>query len=413
MLRILNLRVMPLAFVAVALIFWSGLASASGSQNGRIVFTSDRSGSWQIYTMNPDGSDQVQVTNLAPSDDTRSAFPSTSPDGQRIAFNYNAGDGPDLYVINVDGSGLRQLTSDHSSGFPRWSPDGKRLALATASKLGTGVIATMPADGSGKRKILTTDLWDSFSPIYTPDGKQIVFQSSIGGYVSTVRIMNADGSNQRRLTPAALRGAPYDVSPDGKSILVISNENSPPALRNGVFAMNLDGSGLKHLAPLSKFHHDLYPSYSPDGTKIAFISDRFSIDITKFTYGTFDIVTMNVDGSNLTDVAPAVGFCPDDGNCVDALWGRNLSGFELTEGGMAGLTNQAANQGVEMQPSACTSGNGMTNDLFDGVGTGAAATCIPIGHACYGPGPTHCCPAPFPHHSFCSSRTGWGTCLMN
>jgi len=48
MLRILNLRVMPLAFVAVALIFWSGLASASGSQNGRIVFTSDRSGSWQI-----------------------------------------------------------------------------------------------------------------------------------------------------------------------------------------------------------------------------------------------------------------------------------------------------------------------------------------------------------------------------
>jgi hypothetical protein len=102
-----------------------------------------------------------------------------------------------------------------------------------------------------------------------------------------------------------------------------SNENSPSALRNGVFAMNPDGSGLTHLAPLSKFHHDLYPSYSPDGTKIAFVSDRFSTDITEFTYGTFDIVTMNVDGSNLTDVAPGVGFCPDDGNCVDALWGAN------------------------------------------------------------------------------------------
>jgi Tol biopolymer transport system component len=87
--------------------------------------------------------------------------------------------------------------------------------------------------------------------------------------------------------------------------------------------MNPDGSGLTHLAPLSKFHHDLYPSYSPDGTKIAFVSDRFSTDITEFTYGTFDIVTMNVDGSNLTDVAPGVGFCPDDGNCVDALWGAN------------------------------------------------------------------------------------------
>jgi len=331
MLRILNLRTMPLALVVVVLISWSGLASASGNQNGRIVFTSNRTGSWQIYTMNPDSSDQVQVTNLPPLDDTRSAFPSISPDGQRIAFNYNAGDGPDIYVINVDGTGLRPLTSDHSSELPRWSPDGKSLVFGTASELGTSVIATMAVDGDGKRKILTTDLWDSFGGIYTPDGKRIVFQSSIGGYVSTVRIMNADGCNQRRLTPAALRGAPFDVSPDGKSILVFSNLNSPPALRNDVFAMNLHGRGLKHLAPLSQFHHDLYPSFSPDGTKIAFVSDRFSTDITKFTYGTFDIVTMNIDGSNLTDVAPGVGFCPDDGNCVDAMWGRSPSEHALGE----------------------------------------------------------------------------------
>jgi len=46
-------------------------------------------------------------------------------------------------------------------------------------------------------------------------------------------------------------------------------------------------------------------------------------------------------------------------------------------------------------------------------GTGGAPTCIPIGDACFGPGPTRCCAAPFPHHSFCSSRTGWGRCFMN
>jgi probable HAF family extracellular repeat protein len=40
-------------------------------------------------------------------------------------------------------------------------------------------------------------------------------------------------------------------------------------------------------------------------------------------------------------------------------------------------------------------------------------SCVPLGQPCYGPGPTHCCPAPFPHHSFCSSRTGWGRCYMN
>jgi len=97
--------------------------------NGRIAFTSDRSGSWQIYTMNPDGADQVQVTNLAPNDGTQSALPSISPDGRQLAFNYDAGDGFDLYVINIDGTGLRQLTTDHASLFPRWSPDGRELLL--------------------------------------------------------------------------------------------------------------------------------------------------------------------------------------------------------------------------------------------------------------------------------------------
>ena len=43
----------------------------------------------------------------------------------------------------------------------------------------------------------------------------------------------------------------------------------------------------------------------------------------------------------------------------------------------------------------------------------SAPSCIPVGKSCYGPGPLKCCPAPFPHHSFCSSSTGFGTCLMD
>ena len=46
-------------------------------------------------------------------------------------------------------------------------------------------------------------------------------------------------------------------------------------------------------------------------------------------------------------------------------------------------------------------------------GTGVAGSCIRIGGSCFGPGSAHCCPAPFPHHSFCSSRTGFGVCLIN
>jgi Tol biopolymer transport system component len=294
--------------------------SGQAADKGRIVFVSDRSGSWQIYTMNPDGTDQVQVTNLAPTDDDGLA-PTISPDGRKILFNYNGGEGPDLYVINLDGTGLQALTGDHGSLFGHWSPSGKKIAFATVSTRGTGVIAVMPADGTGKRKILTTDLWESVAPIYTPDGKQIVFQSQMGGYVSAVWIMNNDGSHQRRLTAPALKGAASSVSPDGKHILLLNNLNSPPALPNENFVMNLNGSGLKRIAPLSGFHHDLWATYSPDGQKISFVSDRFSNDITEFTYGTFDILTMDADGGNIVDILTGAGFCPNDGNCVDPSWG--------------------------------------------------------------------------------------------
>jgi len=270
--------------------------------------------------MNPDGSDLVQVTNLAPTDDD-GVFPSISPNGQQIAFNFNAGDGPDLYVVNVDGTGLRRLTDDHGSFWPRWSPDGKRLVFTAFAQLRSAVIATMAADGSGKRKILTTDIWESVGGVYTPDGKQIVFGSQMGGFISAVWIMNVDGSHQRRLTRAVLKGQPWSVSPDGKHILGYTNQDSPPAPGRSIFVMNLDGSGRKRLAPLSRFHHDVYPSYSPDGTKIALVSDRFSSDITEFTYDTFDVLTMNADGSNLSDVSPAAGYCLFDGNCVTPFWG--------------------------------------------------------------------------------------------
>lgn len=380
------------------------------AQNGKIVFTSDRSGSWQIYTMNLDGSDQFQVTNLAPTDDD-GLFASISPDGKQITFNYNAGNGPDLFVINSDGTRLRQLSDDRSSFWPRWSPDGKRLVFSTFAGLRSVVIATMAADGGGKRKLLTTDLWESVGGIYTPDGKQIVFGSQMGGFVSAVWIMNADGSHQRRLTPAVLRGQPWGVSPDGKHVVGYSNQDSPPALGNGVFVMNLDGTGRKRLAGSPQFHHDLYPSYSPDGSMIAFMSDRFSTDIDPFTYGTFDILTVNADGTNLQDVAPAVGSCPFDGNCVTPFWGPSPSALASAESGVAGATTGTASGGTDAVPSP--GGNGIINDLLDGAAVGSAASCIPIGRACNGSSPTHCCPAPFPHHSFCSSRTGWGRCLMN
>ncbi len=250
------------ALGVIAIVCPSTLVSSTTAHQGKIVFASDRTGSWQIYTMNTDGTDQFQVTNLAPTEDD-GIFPSLSPDGQRIAFTYNAGEGPDLFVINADGSALHQITEDHGSFWPRWSPDGKQLVFSTFAGLRSAVIATMRADGSGTRKLLTTDLWESVGGFFTPDGKHIIFGSQMGGYVTASWIMNVDGSHQRRLTPAIIKAQPWGVSPDGKHIVGYTNQDTPPALESSIFAMNLDGSGRKLLASSRVFHHDGYPSYSP------------------------------------------------------------------------------------------------------------------------------------------------------
>jgi Tol biopolymer transport system component len=179
----------------------------------------------------------------------------------------------------------------------------------------------MRTDSRGKRKILTSDLWESVGGVYTPDGKQIVFGSQMGGFVAAVWIMNVDGSRQRRITPAELRAQPWGVSPDGKQITGYTNQDTPPALGSIIFTMNLDGTGRKTLAPSSTFHHDGYPSFSPDSRKVGFVSDRFSSDITEFTPGTLDILSISTDNTDLSVVVPMAGSCPFDSNCVSPFWG--------------------------------------------------------------------------------------------
>jgi Tol biopolymer transport system component len=316
----------PAILVALALLLGAGAAWAgTAGQNGKIVFVGGdtQSGNFQLFTMNPDGTDVVQVTNL-PANNFESLLPNISPDGRRIAFCFGnfqvAAPHADLYAINIDGTGLRQLTNDGLSCFPRWSPDGTLIIFAHLATTNNNVITTMHADGTGTLLSLSSNLWDSIG-FFTPDASHVVFYSQSGGLVAAAWTMDAHGANKQRLTAAALEGFPTDVSPDGKHILVGNHGNSPAALTNDIFVMNPDGTGLTQLTNFPTIHHDLNASYSPDGTKIVFMSDRLSSDVSLDNYGTFDIFTMNADGSNVTRIAAGVAKCPQDGNCPDVYWG--------------------------------------------------------------------------------------------
>src|SRR6266508_1777998 len=126
----------------------------SNKDGERIAFASNKGDDIDIYVMNADGSDVRQVTDEPGGD----SFPAWSPEGTKIAFHRFRGETFDIYLINADGSGLRQLTSDPATDrFPAWSPDGNAMVFAS-DRDGDYDIYTMHADGSALEKL--TDLPD-------------------------------------------------------------------------------------------------------------------------------------------------------------------------------------------------------------------------------------------------------------
>ena len=207
-------------------------------ENGKIVFVGNQSGTWQLYTIEGDGSGMVQITNLPPTA-WELWLPVFSPDGRRILFTHDTPENPcqpnsfppvgcvDLYLINADGTGLTRLTNDGLSWNGTWSPDGTRIVFSLISApTREDIVTTMPASGIGERTRLTSVFWDSSGTTYTPDGNKIVFYSQDGGFVATTWSMNIDGTKQKLLTPPALEAFPGDVSPDGHHILLTNQVNT-------------------------------------------------------------------------------------------------------------------------------------------------------------------------------------------
>ena len=275
----------------------------------RIAFVSDRDGNKEIYVMDDDGKNQRNITNHP----DRDLAPAWSPDGTRIAFssdrdgNVRKGDvwtTFEIYVMDADGKNQQNLTNHPDwDASPSWSPDGKRIAFMS-DRDGNAEIYVMDADGGNQRNITNHPDRDA-SPSWSPDGKRIVFSSYRDGHfigefkdlTSEIYVMDVDGGNPQNLTnnPPAHDGSP-SWSPDGKRIVFSSERDGHfigdfELITSEIYVMNDDGGNQQRITENRK--NDESPSWSPNGTRIVFSSDR------KGDFLNYQIYVMDTETGNL------------------------------------------------------------------------------------------------------------------
>jgi Tol biopolymer transport system component len=178
-------------------------ATAPGA-NGRIAYSRFAGQHADIVSANPDGTGVVKLTS-GPAG-TFDLNPDWSPDGTRIAFERDAGASQAIFIMNADGSDLRQITFDAFPGDmdPAWSPDGTRIAVERFDSVaGRDGIYIMSADGSHPIQVTQSDalLGENVEPQWAPDGTKLVFEAATDTKGHALFTVNLDGSGVRRLTP--------------------------------------------------------------------------------------------------------------------------------------------------------------------------------------------------------------------
>jgi Tol biopolymer transport system component len=253
-------------------------AEPGTTEPGAVVFTSNRDGGYEIYAVNLDGTGLAQLTRNEKKEDSE---PIPSPDGRLIVF-YNSRDLP--AVMNADGTGTHKLRDCPSFTAWAWSPDSTRLVCG-----GSGLLIVDAASGAGTR--LTPS---GSSASWSPDGQTIAFTDN-----ARLWVVPAVGGTPRRIGRRQPEEDVTSWSPDSQRLAFASEVGTGRASRLDLFTIAADGTDERRLV---QGIADSPPRWSPDGPLIAFVR-RGGVYVIRGDGSSLQRIAAGTGGELLSDVA--------------------------------------------------------------------------------------------------------------
>jgi TolB protein len=227
----------------------------------RLAFISGRSGSSEIWVMDWDGSNAKQLTKHG----AIALAPTWSPDGRKMVFTSYLRGGPALFELTPSEGYLRLLWDQGGvNSSASFSPDGRQVAFASSVD-GNTDIYTVPLGGGTPRRLTTARGIDT-QPAWAPNGRQIAFTSTRSG-TPQIYLMDADGSNVRRLSFDGPFHDEASWAQDGTRIACTTKVEN----RFQIATIDII-SAEKTVIPGPGNNES--PCFSPDGSMLAFASDR-------------------------------------------------------------------------------------------------------------------------------------------
>ena len=326
-------------------------AGQDGANDGFILFTTDRDNPSDmgmcnppqcedIYVMSPDGTNQARLTQGGGAPDDPTAYSSGGADWSHtkklIAFQSNRVDHvPQIYLMNLDGTEQQLLVSlPGGAAFPSFSQSGNELCfhgqampkdIYVVNVHGTGLTnLTAPlrvAEQPGQPPLL---IGDNIRCDWSPKGNAIAFTNGANAAAQDIYVIDADGTDLRRLTTANGSDANPSFSPKGDLIAFESNRDSTLSMSSPqIYVMNADGTGDARRLTTFPAEPKLMPNgkptnvsvtkptWSPSGDRIAFHR--------RVGGGHFEIYTMNADGTDVRQITVTV---PSPGFSGFPSWGK-------------------------------------------------------------------------------------------